>query len=161
MCGRIAIVRVSQAERELLSRYLELYCYDMSEFTGLRPADGGFSYPYRDAYFRGDERREAFWAKDEEGIVGFALVLLDPDDGRLEVAEFFILAACRRRGIGRAFAHQLLARSPGPWKLHQLANNARAIAFWHRVLQAFAPYEEGPLAYPDGVPRIEQRFVVF
>jgi predicted acetyltransferase len=154
MSGRIAIHRVSRAERELLARYLQLYSYDMSEFTGMRPVDGGFSYPHLDAYFRGDECRAAFWAKDEVGIAGFALVRLDPEDGRREIAEFFILAACRRRGIGLAFARQLLAQCPGPWKLHQFANNARAIAFWHRVLKPFAPYEEAPLAYPDGVPRI-------
>jgi hypothetical protein len=36
-------------------------------------------------------------------------------------------------------------------QLHQLAGN---------TLDGFAPFTEAPLAYPDGLPRIEQRFVV-
>jgi len=160
MTCRIAVARVPPSERDLLWRYFQLYCYDMSEFTRLRPVDGVFPYPYFDAYWREGERRAAFWAKDVDGIAGFALVRFDAGDSRHEVAEFFILAGCRRQGFGLAFARQLLAQSPGPWKLHQLGNNQRAIAFWHRVLDGFAPYEEAPLAYSDGMPRIEQRFVV-
>jgi hypothetical protein len=44
--------------------------------------------------------------------------------------------------------------SPSP------ANNTGAIAFWHQVLEAFAPYTEAPLVRADGLARIEQRFVV-
>jgi len=66
----------------------------------------------------------------------------------------------RRRGLGLSFARQLLARSPGPWKLHELADNTAAIAFWHRVLGGFVAYTEAPLAYRDGLARIEHRFVV-
>jgi predicted acetyltransferase len=160
MTGRITVERVPPSERDLLSRFFQFYCHDMSQFTGWRPPDGVFPYRYFDAYWRDDERR-AFWAKDEDGIAGFALVRFDPTgDGRREVAEFFILAGCRRQGLGLAFARRLLAQFPGPWKLHELANNQPAIAFWHRVLDGFARYEEGPLVYPDGRPRIEQRFVV-
>jgi predicted acetyltransferase len=131
----------------------------MSEFMGWRPPDGVFPYQSFDAYWRDDDRA-AFWANDADGIAGFALVRTDPDDGRREVAEFFVLAGCRRQGIGLAFARQLLAQSPGPWKLHQLARSKRAISFWQRVLDGFAPYEEAPQVRPDGMPRIEQHFVV-
>ena len=67
------------------------------------------------------------------------------------MAEFFIVNRWRRRGVGLSFARQLLARFPGPWKLHELANNTGAIAFWHRVLGGFAPYTEAPLAHADGI----------
>jgi predicted acetyltransferase len=160
MTGRVAIDRVPPSERDLLWRLFQFYCHDMSEFTRWRPPDGVFPYRYFDAYWRESEQRAAFWAKDAGGIAGFALVRVDPGDGRREIAEFFVLAGCRKQGIGMAFARQLLAQSPGPWKLHQLAGNTRAIAFWHRVLDGFARYEEAPLVYPDGMPRVEQRFVV-
>ena len=160
MAGRTTIERVAPSERDLLWRHFQFYCHDMSEFTMWRPPDGVFPYRYFDTYWQEGEPRAAFWAKDADGIAGFALKRFDSGEGRHEVAEFFILASCRRRGIGSAFARQLLALFPGPWKVHQLANNQRAIAFWHRVLDSLAPYEEAPLVYPDGMPRIEQRFVV-
>jgi predicted acetyltransferase len=159
MTGTVMIERVGTHERDVLWRYLQLYIYDMSRFTGAGLVDGLFPYPRFDAYFA-DRGRCAFWAEVEGEIAGFALQRFDAGDGCNEVAEFFILNRLRRQGLGLAFARQLLARAPGPWKLHQLASNAPAIAFWHRVLDGFAAYSEAPLGYPDGVARIEQRFVV-
>jgi predicted acetyltransferase len=58
------------------------------------------------------------------------------------------------------FSRQLMTRFPGPWRLHELANNQDAIAFWRRVLGGFALYTETSLRHADGIERIEQRFVV-
>lgn len=160
MTPRINIEQVAECDREVLWRYLQFYIYDMSRFTGAQPDDGVFPYRHFDAYWREGERSSAWWAKVAGEIAGFALVRLDDADGRHEVAEFFILNRWRRRGVGLAFARQLMSRFPGPWKLHQLANNAPAIAFWHRVLAGLAPFSEAPLEYGDGFGRIEQRFVV-
>jgi predicted acetyltransferase len=155
------ITKVAMVERDVLWRYLQFYIYDMSRFTDARPVDGVFAYRHFDAYWREGERRSALWAHYDGDTAGFALVRFDMADNHHEVAEFFVLKRFRRRGIGRAFARQLLARSPGPWKLHHLANNnAAAIAFWRGVLDRFVPFTEAPLAHPDGLPRIEQRFVV-
>ena len=113
-----------------------------------------------EAYWSEGERRSAWWAKVGGERAGFALVRLDSAEARHEVAEFFIVNRWRRRGVGLSFARQLMSQFPGPWKLHQLANNTAAIAFWHRVLAGFAPFAEAPLDYADGMGRIEQRFVV-
>src|SRR5690348_7324734 len=102
-------------ERDALWRYLQFYIYDMSQFTGARPERGVFAYHPFDAYWNGDERHTAWWAKLAGEIAGFALVRLDEGDGRREIAEFFILNRWRRRGAGRGFARRLLARWPGPW----------------------------------------------
>jgi predicted acetyltransferase len=160
MTPQITIEQIAVPERDVLWRYLQFYIYDMSRFTGAQPDDGAFPYSQFDAYWREGERRSAWWAKVSGEAAGFALVRIDAGDGCREVAEFFILNRWRRRGVGRAFARQLLGRFPGPWKLHELANNTGAIAFWHQVLEAFAPYTEAPLARADGLARIEQRFVV-
>jgi predicted acetyltransferase len=160
MTPHIEIEQVSAHERDVLWRYLQFYVYDMSQFTSARPEMGVFPYGPFDAYCTGDQRRSAWWAKVGGEITGFALVRFDEGDGRREIAEFFILNRWRRRGAGLAFARQLLARWPGPWKLNELANNGRAIAFWRCVLAGFAPYTEARLAWPDGMARIEQRFDV-
>ena len=153
------IQQVAASERDVLWRYLQFYIYEMSQFTGARPIDGVFTYGRFDAYW-GNEERWAFWAQQAGDKAGFALVRLDASDGRREIAEFFIVNRWRRRGVGSAFARLLFSRFPGLWKLHQLADNTTAIAFWHRVLDGFVAYTEAPLAYADGLRRIEQRFVV-
>ena len=158
MTPRVEIVEVAASERDALWRYLQFYIYDMTQFTGAQAEDGVFAYRFFNDYLQKGPGRGAFWAKVGGEIAGFALVKVDGDCQ--EVAEFFIVRRWRRRGIGHAFARQLLHRSPGPWKLHELANNTAAIAFWRRVLQGFAPYTEAPLAHTDGLGRIEQRFVV-
>jgi predicted acetyltransferase len=160
MTPQIRIEQVTPHERDVLWRYLQFYIYDMSRFTGAQPEDGVFPYSLFEAYWREGDRRSAWWTKVGGEIAGFALVRFDAGESRHEIAEFFIVNRWRRRGIGLAFARQLLGRFPGPWRLHELANNQGAIAFWHRVLGSFAPYTEAPLSHADGIARIEQRFVV-
>ena len=159
MTPQVRIEQVTSRERDVLWRYLQFYIYDMSRFTGAQPDDGVFPYRQFDAYWREGDLRSALWAKVGSEIAGFALVRFDADEGCREMAEFFIANRWRRRGIGLSFARRVLARFPGPWRLHELANNDAAIAFWHRVLDGFAPYAEAPLARADGIARIEQRFV--
>jgi len=160
MTPQVRIEQVTPRERDVLWHYLQFYIYDMSRFTGAQPVDGVFPYSRFDAYWGEGERRSAWWAKVGGEIAGFALVRLDAGEGRHEIAEFFIVNRWRRRGIGLSFARQLLTRFPGPWRLHELANNQGAIAFWRRVLGGFAPYTEAPRGHADGIERIEQRFVV-
>jgi predicted acetyltransferase len=160
MTPQMTIQRIAAHERDVLWRYLQFYIYDMSRFTNAQPDDGVFPYSQFEAYWREGEGRSAWWAKVAGEIAGFALVQNDAGEGCREVAEFFVLNRWRRRGIGLAFARQLLGRFPGPWKLHELANNTGAIAFWRQALEAFAPYTEAPLVRADGLARIEQRFVV-
>jgi predicted acetyltransferase len=155
---KVEIVPVAASERDVLWRHLQFYIYDMTQFTGAQAEDGVFAYRHFSAYLQNGADRGAFWAKVGSEIAGFALVKLDGDCR--EMAEFFILRRWRRRGVGHAFARQLMGRSPGPWKLRELANNTAAIAFWRGVLEGFAPYTEAPLTHTDGLGRIEQRFVV-
>jgi predicted acetyltransferase len=160
MTPQVTIEQVTQREKDVLWRYLQFYIYDMSRFTGAQPVDGVFPYGRFDAYWGEGERRSAWWAKVGGEIAGFALVRLDAGEGCREIAEFFIVNRWRRRGIGLSFARQLLTRFPGPWRLHELANNQGAIAFWRCVLGGFAPYTEASRGHADGIERIEQCFVV-
>ena len=160
MTPQVSIEKIAARDKGVLWRYLQFYIYDMSRFTGAQPVDGEFPYSQFDACWSDGDRRSAWWVMVGGEIAGFALVRLDADEGRHEIAEFFIVNRWRRRGIGLAFARQLLTRFPGPWRLHELANNHGAIAFWRRVLAGFAPYAETAIDHADGIDRIEQRFVV-
>ncbi|MBF9035365.1 GNAT family N-acetyltransferase [Rhodobacterales bacterium HKCCE2091] len=71
---------------------------------------------------------------DGASEVGFALVELF-GAGRRELAEFTILPAHRRRGLGRAAAVAMLSARPGRWRFGVI-DRPDALAFWPMVLAA-------------------------
>ena len=137
-------------DRELLSRLVDFYFHDFSEFDGRElEADGSYHYPWLDAYAT-DADRKAYLFHVDRKPAGFALVrLTDP----VELAEFFVLRKYRRGGIGTAAAREVIARHPGRWAISQIATNAPATAFWRRAIPV--AFEERQL--PDG--HVEQTFV--
>ena len=144
--------------KPVFERLFQFYLHEHAAFTGRRPDDGLFAYPWMGAYWREPDARWPFQGRLGDEIAALALVRLD-DDGVREMAEFFVLNRFRGRGVGTAFARDLFARFPGPWKLNQVAANAGATRFWRRVLADLGDYTEAPLTRDDGLARIEQRFV--
>lgn len=138
-------------EKAVLRRLLELYQHDLSEFTGDDvDAHGLFGYRYLDHYWTepgrwpflvGVRTSEPAGDAGVRRLAGFALVtdrtLLPGSAGGHDLAEFFVLRAYRRRGVGAAAARQLFDRFPGRWEVRQLAENAPAIAFWRRVIDGY------------------------
>lgn len=61
----------------------------------------------------------------------------------MDVAEFFVVRAERRKGIGAAVAHALFELFPGPWEIRVRRANAPALRFWSRVVGAVG---HGPVA---------------
>ena len=51
------------------------------------------------------------------------------------VAEFFVLAAQRRRGVATAACRLLFEQHPGKWHIGVIERNAPAMAFWQTVAQ--------------------------
>lgn len=74
-------------------------------------------------------------------LAGFALHLgksrITGEGGVHDVAEFFVLQRYRRAGVGEQTARWLFDRFPGRWEVRQKAENARAIAFWRRVIDRY------------------------
>lgn len=115
---------------------MELYLYDLSRIDGRTPgADGTFGYSYFDAYWK-ERGRHPYLIRAEGKWVGFALVnKWSPLPGAdWAVAEFFILAPYRRRGIGERAARAVFARHKGIWHVTQRRENRAAIAFWRKVI---------------------------
>lgn len=123
------------ADKSTIANLVQLYLYDM---TGELPfpvgPDGRFAY----------DRLEAFWQhpyliRHNDELAGFALLVDScPITGRTPcffMAEFFVLKAYRRRGVGRAAFEALFARYPGPWQIGVIERNRQAMAFWSRVLE--------------------------
>lgn len=131
----VQITPVAVEEHDVLAALLQLYVYDFSEMLGLDVGDDG---RYHAPPIEG---RDAFLVRVDGKLAGFALVLgksrLTGEEGVHDVAEFFVLQRYRRTGVGEKAARWLFDRYPGPWEVRQKAENARAIAFWRRVIDRY------------------------
>ncbi len=151
---RIAVPLVPEAERETLSGLIRDYVAEMSAIIGAPLGN----YPRFELYWLELGRRWAHRIEIASEQVGFALVRKNEDLQRYEMGEFFIAGPFRRRRVGVEAARLVLRLYPGSWRITQREQNSGAIAFWHRVLDGFAPYEE--LTTTTDATRREQRFVV-
>lgn len=151
---------VPASEKDVLARYFQFYLYEHAAFTGNKPHDGIFRYRWLDTYWQEPKARWPFWMRTAEDVAAFALVRLDDEDKRYEMAEFFVVNRYRGQGLGDRFAEDVIRRFEGNWQLNQVKKNERATAFWRRVIGDIADYTEAPLMRDDGVKRIGQRFVV-
>jgi len=146
----VSLPLIEFSEKSRLSRMMGAYIAEMSAIIGVAPMA---AYPYFDGYWQEPDNRWPFWIRSADAECGFALIDL-ADDGRFEVAEFFVARPYRRRGVGLAAARQLIKSRPGTWRITQRERNAGAIAFWHRVYDGFVIYAEETIT-TDAVRRVQ------
>jgi predicted acetyltransferase len=126
------------SERDVVDNLLQYYLHDFSEFTRVAmDARGRFEYPYLAHYWR-DPHRWPLLIRQNEHIVGLALVRQDSDpvDGQQyrEMAEFFILRSYRQLGLGCAAARMIFERFSGPWQVAVLHSSEKAQTVWQAVM---------------------------
>jgi predicted acetyltransferase len=133
----VELVPVAEHHKPVLANLVQFYRYDYTEIRDLELSPHG-TYPYRylDHYFV-EPGREALFIVADGTLAGFAL-MRRLDDGTNQVAEFFVLKARRRGGVGRAAARALFARFPGRWQLEFDDANAAGRAFWPAVVAEVA-----------------------
>ena len=151
MSDVVALVRVTDRHKPVLANLLQFYLHDFSEFCELELSPHGtYTYNYLDHYFV-EVGHEPLFVTAGGQIAGFALMRHHADDRMNQVAEFFVLRAHRRRGVGRAAAHALLRRYPGAWRLEFFDQNAPARRFWPQVVAEVAtgPVEVRQLRPPQ------------
>ncbi|KKR71529.1 MAG: GCN5-related N-acetyltransferase [Candidatus Woesebacteria bacterium GW2011_GWA2_40_7] len=105
------------------------------ELTGL--ADPS-EYKYLDSYWL-KETRHPYFIKVDGEVAGFALVNQHclVQDGGHNLAEFYVIPAFRKQGVGRTAAFQVFNLFCGNWELRELADNSRARVFWTNVLKDY------------------------
>jgi len=74
-----------------------------------------------------------------------------------DMAEFFILRGCRRRGIGTQVAHQVWRRFPGPWEVRVMQANVPAQGFWAGAISRFV----GEVIHPVPIEKAGERWTLF
>jgi predicted acetyltransferase len=90
---------------------LELYAHDFSEFRNLDIGENGrFGYRFLPLYWS-EPDRHPFLIRMDGKLVGLAFVKkwseVSGNRAVWDMAEFFIVRGCRRRGIGTQVAHEV------------------------------------------------------
>ena len=137
---KVDLVRASQSDHHILENLLHLHMHDFSEFLGTTPSeDGRFSYPRLPLYWE-EPSRAAFLIRAAGSLAGFALSsrgsLISGDPEVSDVSEFFVVRGLRRRGVGRAAAHELF-RTAGVWEVRVLDSNQPAQRFWRATIEQY------------------------
>ena len=60
-----------------------------------------------------------------------------PPPVEYRMAEFFIVRASRRLGIGRTAVQLILNRFAGTWEITEYLRNPGAVNFWRRVVSGY------------------------
>jgi predicted acetyltransferase len=140
----VSLTVATESEGALLANLLELYIHDLSQvFPGIElGADGRFGYRRLPLYWSEPERRFAFLIRNRGKVSGFILAMrgspYSEDSDVLDIAEFFVLRAQRRAGVGRLAAHLLWNRLPGRWTVRVSEGNLGALAFWAQVIEQYS-----------------------
>jgi predicted acetyltransferase len=145
-----------------MANLLELYAYDFSEFRHLElGADGRFGYKPLPLYWS-DPDRYPFLIQVDGRLAGLALVKRGSEFSDREtvwdVAEFFILRAYRRQGIGLKAAHKVWRKFPGPWEVRVMQSNRSALDFWQRAITTF---NDGQAIRPARIEKDGECWYVF
>ena len=137
------ILPVALEQAPILANLLELYVHDFSEFLDLEIGeDGRFGYPALSLYWS-EPDRHPFFVKLDGKYAG--LVLVKREGAVWDMAEFFILRGCRRRGIGTQVAHEVWKRFPGLWEVHVMEANVSARRFWAGAVATFVGRDVAPV----------------
>lgn len=103
---------------------------------GFPYADGRYRHSRLDEYPAADRTGYLVWVPHpntgEDAPVAFSLVT-GLGTVRHALAEFFVVPAARRSGVGRALAREVVGRHPGAWEVAFQGGNAAAAAFWRSV----------------------------
>jgi predicted acetyltransferase len=154
--------RSSTEDREWIRAVYRDYLSELSASkTGMFPALG--EWDARESEFLAgwfaDSSANPFVILDEGHRTGFALVSRPPAFPRTSVnyrmAEFFIVDAARRRGVGAFAASLLFNRFSGDWEVLEDEQNRPALQFWRRVI---ARHTSGQFSETRGGGEVRHRF---
>lgn len=138
----------TEDKRQILLNLSQLYQHDMAQFndflSGDLPSSNGLYgvLPYFDLYWK-EENRFPFLFQNDDKPIGFALVNTIGTTSLVNwnMAEFFIVNGCRRKGLGRQVAKQIIRQFPGMWEIAVIPENKRALSFWESAIKATFPQE--------------------
>ena len=136
--------RTSPDDKLWIESVYREYLDDLNPGTGIFPRLGEIGHREGDqiAHWFGDPNTFPLVILKGSEPVGFARVLratpAAPPRPRADyrMAEFFVLRARRRLGIGRMAVQLILSRFAGRWEISEYLRNAQAVNFWRQIGRA-------------------------
>ncbi|APG45526.1 GNAT family N-acetyltransferase [Phaeobacter porticola] len=141
----ISLTLILPRERARLAAALANYYSEIAPALAIDPSERAGRMLHR-------KDVTAFWIRQDDVRIGFAIVLNLPDDRR-ELSEFYIDQASRRQGYGHAAASLIFAEFPGFWRMGISGQSPSAVAFWGTCLSALRGVEQ----LRDGAPFTEHQ----
>lgn len=133
---KLQVIPAAAKQSPILANLLELYAHDFSEFYNVEIGeDGRFGYRQLPLYWS-EPDRHPFLIRLDGKLAGLILVKKGAQ-GAWDMAEFFILRAYRRSGIGTKAAHDVWRRFRGPWQVRVMEANVSGRRFWTAAIAAF------------------------
>ena len=150
----IEVIRAAPEQAPILGNLLELYAHDFSEFRNLEIGeDGRFGYRSLPLYWS-EPNRHPFFIGIDGKLAGLVFVKqgseVSGNDAVWDMAEFFIVRGCRRRGIGARAAHEVWRRFPGQWEVRVMQANVPAQHFWAEAISTYAGEVIHPVRIDNG-----------
>ena len=132
------VTLATEQDRAVISNLLQFMLYELSPLYGeWIGRDGRYAYEWLDSYWIDSDRYPYLLSRDDQ-LAGFALVMArSPITGRAPcwfMAEFFVLKAQRRCGLGQAALADIVSRHKGDWEVAANKKNRDAISFWMKSL---------------------------
>jgi predicted acetyltransferase len=130
----VELIPVGRSHRAVLGNLGQLYRHDLSGPYGLVPnLDGTFNNRRLDLFLAEADPAVGAWLIMAAGSLGGFVMTAPADGGGRSISDFFIVRALRRCGVGREAACQVIAMTPGPWRIAFQAYNPGAQRFWSQV----------------------------
>jgi predicted acetyltransferase len=130
----VVLVPVDRSHRAVLSNLGQLYRHDLSEaYQHLPNPDGTFNNRRLDRFLAGADPARRAWLITAAGALGGFVMTAPADGGGTSIADFFVVRALRRSGVGREAARQAIAAAPGRWRIAFQRYNRGAERFWAQV----------------------------
>jgi predicted acetyltransferase len=133
---RVEVEKAPPGAKGILRNLMQLYFHDMTEFAPRQVDNQGlFTYEYFENYWS-EESRHPFLIRVDGAPAGFAFVRF-VDEGTADMAEFFVVRAHRRGGVGSVAAKHLFDTFKGRWQIRQEPKNFAAQEFWRGLIQEY------------------------
>lgn len=158
---QVEVIPATADQEAILANLLELYAHDFSEFLPLQLDESGrFGYKNLPLYWT-DPDRFPFLIRVDGKLAGFAFVRrgseVSESKSVWDMAEFFIVRAYRRMGIGKKAAHEVWRKFPGHWEVRVMEANRDALPFWSRAIAVYS----GEIVQPAYIEKGTRHWHVF
>ena len=137
----IRLVEAPESQSGVIGTLLQEYLRQLSAFTEMRTDEqGSFPYPYLNLYWE-EPGRIPYMIEVDGLTAGFALireVINECASPHMSIAEFYIVPAYQRKGVGKKVFSMIIGLHQGNWQLSVYRNNQAGLLFWRHVFKEYA-----------------------